>query len=189
MKCSLVPKSCRGLIKVLSQWERREVLALNFAYANRKPLLLGARNVDSDKYFSGVGRYETSVDVTSGRERTILDFGDGTPLPEVELRNGMRTFYDAPIRESAVVYINGQKAGSLWAPPYQLDITKYIKAGRNDIRIDVGNTAVNYMAGHRLPDYRLLNLRFGERFQPQEMDKIRSEPSGIIGRVRLLQQP
>ena len=144
---------------------------------------------DLDKFFSGVGRYETSVDLPSEPSGTIiLDFGEGTPLPEVELRNGMRTFYDPPIRESAVIYINGQKAGSLWAPPYQIDITKYVKAGRNGVRIDVGNTVVNYMAGRRLPDYKLLNLRYGERFQPQDMEKIRPEPSGIIGNVRLIRR-
>lgn len=143
-------------------------------------------DVDADKYFSGVGKYETSVDLPASSGKMVLDFGEGTSLPEAELRNGMRTFYDAPIRESAVIYINGQRAGSLWAPPYRIDISSHLKVGRNDIRIDVGNTALNYMAGRRLPDYRLLNLRFGERFQPQEMEKIRTEPSGILGRVRLL---
>lgn len=144
---------------------------------------------DADKYFSGVGTYETTVDLggnVAGAGKTFLDFGEGTPLPEVELRNGMRTWYDPPVRESAVIYVNGKKAGSLWAPPYRIDITKLLQAGPNQIRVDVGNTALNYMAGRRLPDYRLLNLRYGERFQPQEMEKIRSEPSGIIGNVRLL---
>jgi hypothetical protein len=100
----------------------------------------------------------------------------------------MRTFYDPPIRESAVIYINGQNAGSLWAPPYEIDISRFLRSGPNQIRIDVGNLALNYMAGRRLPDYKLLNLRYGERFQPQEMEKVRSEPAGIIGTVRLRQR-
>ncbi|MEQ1761805.1 MAG: glycosyl hydrolase [Pyrinomonadaceae bacterium] len=140
---------------------------------------------EADKYFSGVGRYETSVNVPAalvgGANKMTLDFGEGTPLEVVNVRNGMRTFYEPPIRESAVVYVNGLKAGSLWAPPYKIDVSNLLRAGENQIRIDVGNTALNYMAGRRLPDYRLLNLRFGERFQPQEMEKIRSESSGIIG--------
>jgi len=45
---------------------------------------------------------------------------------------------------------------------------------------------MNYMAGHSLPDYKLLNLRFGERFQPQDMDKIQPLPSGLLGKVRLI---
>jgi hypothetical protein len=142
-----------------------------------------------DKYFSGDGRYETSVevlaDVLGGANKVALDFGDGTPLEVIHPRNGMRTFYDPPIRESAVIYINGQKAGSLWSPPYKLDLSKFLNSGSNQIRIDVGNTALNYMSGRRLPDYKLLNLRYGERFQPQEMEKIHIEPSGILSPVRL----
>jgi len=48
---------------------------------------------------------------------------------------------------------------------------------------------MNYMAGHSLPDYRLLNLRYGERFQPQDLDKIEPLPSGLLGPVRLIAQP
>ena len=36
------------------------------------------------------------------------------------------------------------------------------------------------MAGRALPDYRVLNQRYGVRFEPQDMDQIRSEPSGIL---------
>jgi hypothetical protein len=42
------------------------------------------------------------------------------------------------------------------------------------------------MAGHALPDYRLLNLRYGERFQPQDLDKLQPAASGLLGRVRLI---
>ena len=77
----------------------------------------------------------------------------------------MSTYLDAPIKEAAVVYINDQRAGSVWCPPYSLDVTPFLKAGENNIKIVVGNTALNYMAGRKLPDYKLLNLRYGERFQ------------------------
>lgn len=42
------------------------------------------------------------------------------------------------------------------------------------------------MAGHALPDYRLLNLRYGVRFEPQDMDKVRAEPAGLLGPIRLV---
>jgi hypothetical protein len=74
----------------------------------------------------------------------------------------------------------------VWYPPYELDVTQFLKTGSNRIRIEVANTALNYMAGHSLPDYRLLNLRYGERFQPQDMDKIQALPSGLLGPVRLV---
>ena len=98
----------------------------------------------------------------------------------------MQTWLESPVREAAVVYINGERAGAVWCPPYSLDLTKFVKTGDNSIRIEVGNTAMNFMAGHSQPDYRLLNLRFGERFQAQDMDKIQALPSGILGPVRLI---
>lgn len=144
----------------------------------------------STRYFSGVANYSKEVDVpvqfTRSGLSVSLDFGQGIPLTPVNLRNGMQAWLDSPIREAAVVYVNDQRAGAVWCPPYKLDVTKFIKPGRNQIRIEVANTAMNYMAGHSLPDYRLLNLRYGERFQPQDMDKIQALPSGLLGPVRLV---
>jgi len=97
----------------------------------------------------------------------------------------MQAWLDGPVREAAVIYINDKRAGSIWCPPYRLDVTNFLRQGSNELRIDVGNTAMNYMAGHSLPDYRLLNLRYGERFQPQDMDKIEALPSGLLGPIRL----
>jgi len=148
---------------------------------------------DPDRYFSGVATYKKSFDLDSkrlgGRFGLTLDFGEGIPLTPLNLRNGMQAWLESPIREAAVVYINNQRAGSVWCPPYRLDITKYLRPGVNEVRIEVGNTAMNYMAGHSLPDYRLLNLRYGERFQPQDMDKIEPLPSGLLGPIRLIGTP
>ena len=38
--------------------------------------------------------------------------------------------------------------------------------------------------GRPLPSYRLLNLRYGERFTPQDMKDLQPLPSGILGPVR-----
>ena len=85
-----------------------------------------------------------------------------------------------------MVYVNDRRAGSVWCPPYSIDVTGLLKRGDNRVRVVVANTAINYMAGHALPDYRLLNLRYGERFQPQDMDKVRPVPSGLLGPIRLI---
>ena len=98
----------------------------------------------------------------------------------------MRATLEAPVRDAAIVYINGRRAGSIWHPPYSMDVTSFLRRGQNEIRIEVANTAVNYMAGHALPDYRLLNLRYGERFQDQDLQRIRPLPSGLLGPVRLI---
>lgn len=145
---------------------------------------------EATRYYSGTAAYEKSVDISNEFLRSgkvvKLDLGVPVELPVQSLRNGMRTWIDPPVREAAVIYVNGKRAGSLWCPPYRLDITELVRTGKNTIRIVVANTAINHMAGRKLPDYKLLNLRYGERFQPQDMDKIQALPSGLTGSVRLV---
>ena len=57
--------------------------------------------------------------------------------------------------------------------------------GENQLRIEVANLALNEMAAHPLPDYKALNARYGERFQPQEMNEIRAIPAGLMGPITL----
>ncbi|HJX91154.1 MAG TPA: glycosyl hydrolase [Pyrinomonadaceae bacterium] len=145
---------------------------------------------EATRFFSGVVSYQKSINIPASMKQEKvalrLDFGEGIPLTPQSLRSGMQTWLESPVREAAVVYINGERAGAVWCPPYSVDVTKFVKTGINNIRIEVGNTAMNYMAGHSLPDYRLLNLRYGERFQAQDMDKIQALPSGLLGPVRLV---
>jgi hypothetical protein len=135
--------------------------------------------------FSGVASYEKSIEVPGGFASAILNFGEGKPLDVQISRNGMQTWFEPPIREAAIIYVNGKRVGSLWSPPYTIEIAPFLKPGRNEIRVQVGNTALNYMSGRKLPDYKLLNLRYGERFQAQDMDKIEPLPSGLIGKVSI----
>ncbi|MEP7338133.1 MAG: glycosyl hydrolase [Acidobacteriota bacterium] len=145
---------------------------------------------EETRYFSGVATYERAVTVPEAMlqrgAEVLLDFGEGEPIPARALKNGMRAFWDGPIRDAAVVYVNDTRAGSVWCPPYVLNVTKLLKRGENRIRIEVGNTAINYMAGHRLPDYRLLNLRYGVRFEPQDMENLQPLPAGLLGAIRLI---
>lgn len=141
---------------------------------------------EDTRYFSGTAVYERTVSVPRewSTATFILEFGDGKSLDPQPLRNGTQAWFEPPIREAAVVYVNGVRVGSVWAPPYQLQLPR-LSLGENRIRIEVSNTAVNAMAGRALPDYRLLNSRFGERFQPQDMDKVQPVPSGLLGPLRL----
>jgi len=115
-----------------------------------------------------------------------LDFGPGAVVSQQEHRGpGMRALLESPVREAAEVYVNGTLAGSVWHPPYEIDVTKFLQPGKNQLRIVVGNLAVNAMAGRSLPDYRLLDLRYGKRFDPQDVKSIQPQPSGILGPVQL----
>ncbi|MDQ2843215.1 MAG: glycoside hydrolase, partial [Acidobacteriota bacterium] len=142
------------------------------------------------RFYSGLAVYEKSFHLpqtfTAG-EKTVLDFGPGTPVePGLRIAPGMHALLESPVRESAVIFANGKRAGDVWHPPYELDVTRYLHAGENALRIVVGNLAINEMAGQPLPDYRLLDLRYGERFVPQDMQEVRPLPSGILGPVKLL---
>ena len=69
---------------------------------------------------------------------------NGLPDPRITRPGpGMHAYYDPPIHEAAIVFINGQRAGSLWHPPYRLEVTKLLKPGPNHIEIHVYNTALN----------------------------------------------
>ncbi|MGZ4731491.1 MAG: glycosylhydrolase-like jelly roll fold domain-containing protein [Terriglobales bacterium] len=97
----------------------------------------------------------------------------------------LRAYLEGPVREAAEVYVNGQRAGVVWHPPYTIDVTSLLKGGRNELRIVVGNTAINSLAGRALTDYLLLNDRYAERFIPQGMDNLQPLPSGLLEGLRL----
>ncbi len=98
----------------------------------------------------------------------------------------MRAWLESPVREAAIVYVNGQRAGSVWHPPYEIEIGGLLHEGANAIRIDVANLAINELAGQSLPRYRLLNLRHGVRFQPQDMDNLQPLPSGLLAPIKII---
>ena len=144
------------------------------------------------KYFSGVATYERTVDfdrslLVPGRE-VYLNLGEGTPVTTVERRsgNGMRAMLEGPVREAAMVYVNGKLAGSVWRPPYEIPVGHLLRPGQNSLRIMVANLAINGLAKGPPANYRELNARFGERFQAQDMANLQPLPSGLLGPIRLI---
>ena len=149
----------------------------------------GAPKASWPAFYSGSGTYEKTVTLQSPPARAWLDFGEGTPVdPNAGRRpaNGMRALLESPVRECAKVWVNGKPAGSVWKPPYRVDVSGLLKPGENAFKIVVGNLALNEMAGAPLPDYKELNAKFGERFQAQDMQDVKSLPSGLLGPVRLI---
>jgi hypothetical protein len=139
--------------------------------------------------YSGTGTYEKAVTLPSAPKHAWLDFGEGTPAEAGTGRrpaNGMRAMLESPVREAAQIWVNGKLAGSVWKPPYRVDVSGLLKLGENAIRIVVGNLALNEMASKPLPDYKELTAKFGERFQAQDMQAVQALPSGITGTVRLV---
>jgi len=146
-----------------------------------------------ERNFSGVATYEKTV--TAGPEllrnglRLSVDFGSATALPSPVGRvQGYRAALEGPVREAAVLYLNGERVGSVWSPPYCVDVTGRVKAGENQIRVDVANLAINQIAGSPWPNYNYAGVtkRYGDRFQPQRLDGLQPLPAGLLGPVRLI---
>lgn len=80
------------------------------------------------KHFSGIGVYETEVnlDAVPGGARMFLNLGQ--------------------VAQTAEVFVNGVSMGYVCLPPYRLDVTSGLRAGANTIRIEVANTLANYYA-------------------------------------------
>ncbi len=152
-------------------------------------------------HVSGTAVYERSVDVPAAFRadgaRVSLDFGAAAPiereaLPDGTMRgNSFAALIAPPIREAATVFVNGRRAGTIWAPPYRVDLTELIRAGANDIRIEVYNTAVNQLAeGGRLPDVEAVTralraaIPVAGRRQPAA-DSVRN-PGGAAARQRAI---
>jgi alpha-L-rhamnosidase len=144
-------------------------------------------------YYSGLATYQKTFDLPSAYSApgasVVLDFGPGTTIdkPSPLGPHNMRAYLESPVREAAQVYINDQFAGDVWHPPYRVELAPHLKPGTNILRIVVGNTAINEMAGKALPNYRLLWDRYGMLFVPQDMDNLQPLPSGITGPMTLIE--
>jgi hypothetical protein len=145
------------------------------------------------QYFSGEAIYARTftLDIDSAKSDVVLDFGRGTPTVDTRPpnSNGIHALLDPPIREAATVLVNGTRVGSLWHPPYQLNITSALHPGENTIEVHVYNTAINLLAGQPPRDLTALRARFGRRFDPQDMDNLKPIPSGLLGPITLEIQP
>jgi hypothetical protein len=145
------------------------------------------------QHYSGLANYEKEIDLPSAALAGCpleLDFGEARPIwPRFRLAQGFQAWVDAPIREAAIVYVNDERAGTVWSPPYSLEVTGLLHAGRNKIRIEVGNLAINLVAGQPRPDYGPLKARYGDRFTDDDTFFIAAEPSGMLGPVRLRTAP
>jgi len=149
------------------------------------------------RHYSGTVSYTRRVTLPAGLRkpghRLFLDFGEAKaiepePLPNGTLRgNSFAALLAPPIREAAIVFVNGRRAGAVWAPPYRVDVTTLLRDGANEIRIDVYNTAINRLAeGGHLPDTEALVERYGQRFRLQDLEGLRPLPSGILSVPRIV---
>ena len=118
------------------------------------------------KYFSGTGVYSRTITLTAAQLKThvVLDLGK--------------------VRDVAEVLVNGTSQGIVFAPPYTVDITRALHAGRNRLDIRVTNEWTNRIMGDRAlpPEQKVLpsaaNIR--SMFPPADLPE-----SGLLGPVAL----
>lgn len=123
---------------------------------------------DGVTYFSGTAVYvktfKVSRDWLKQQHQLILDLGSVLDIAEVT--------------------INGQPHGIGWKPPFQFDITKSLKPGKNQIEIRVTNQWTNRLIGDHRPNAEqvLYGSEFIRFFGPPPP----LQESGLLGPVTIL---
>ena len=156
-------------------------------YERDAPMRSGIKTSHSRLFLEVTGGTALPGAPNTGPEEHLTRGPDGLPNPLITGTGpGMHAYFDPPIREAALVFINGRPAGALWHPPYRLDLTKLLKPGTNHIEIRVYNTALNAWSALPPRDYKPLIEKYGDRFQMQDLDKVKPIPSGILGTIKLV---
>lgn len=85
----------------------------------------------------------------------------------------------------AQVFVNGHEAGTAWCSPWQVDITPYIRKGRNRLEVRVANCLWNRLVGDaNRPEAERLMQQTTPLAQPSDS----LLPSGLMGTVRITTQ-
>jgi len=120
---------------------------------------------DADvRFFSGHVRYRNTIDCRHRNlsDRVTLSLGD--------------------VRDIAHVWLNGHDLGTLWLPPYELDVTGLLYRGKNILEVEVVNTWHNALRGldQGTPPYE--GIWTNARYRNKGEDLL---PAGLLGPVEL----
>jgi hypothetical protein len=118
------------------------------------------------KYYSGTASYSQQVNWhgSSKSSNVYLDLGRVDNIAEI--------------------YVNGIDCGTAWAYPYRVEISKAIKPGKNEIRIEVSNTWANRLIGdNALPQEKRITWTNA----PFRLDGKPLLPAGLLGPVRIME--
>jgi len=128
------------------------------------------------RYYSGTAAYRKTFELDEAQAGGLVRLGLGQ------------------VGHVAEVCVNGRPLGVVWTAPWTVDLTGLVKAGENELEIDVTNVWVNRLIGDsRLPVEKRLTRSNVRLFR--ETDKYRRfqgfspkdplMPSGLLGPVRL----
>lgn len=117
------------------------------------------------KYYSGSATYTTFFTwkaKSKAQKRVMLRLGD--------------------VRNIATVYLNGQKCGTTWLAPHQVEITKALNNGENRLEIVVVNTWANALLGKDLGTPPFDNIWTNGKYRRQDKTPL---SAGLLGEVTL----
>lgn len=123
---------------------------------------------DGIKYFSGRAVYRKAFTLPP----SMLD-----PNTHVELDLGV-------VHKVARVRLNGRDVGILWKPPFCADIADAIRAGENELTVEVANTWTNRLIGDAFmpPERQYCKTNLHERLSRKDRSL---QPSGLLGPVTI----
>jgi hypothetical protein len=121
--------------------EPRAILSVGGAWQVTFPRAFGSTKVtfpalaswtessrDEIRFFSGIATYLKTIELPAlQRRRAVLHLGQ--------------------VEATARVFVNGKEAGTLWTPPFDLDITRFSRKGVNRLRIEIANLWPNRLIG------------------------------------------
>ena len=117
------------------------------------------------RHYSGAASYTCTFRVKKpGRRKLWLDLG--------------------AIANIATVTVNGTDCGVSWTPPYQVDISKAVRKGKNKLTITVTNTWANRLIGdHTLPPEQ----RITQTTAPYRLEGAPLLKAGLLGPVSIVE--
>lgn len=124
------------------------------------------RSENAVKYFSGTAVYTKAFELKDNilnNKKLLLDLGE--------------------VNISAKITLNGKELGVVWRKPFRIDISKAVKQGNNELRIEVVNLWPNRLIGDAgLPEEKMktsTNMRVYKSDSPLLS-------SGLIGPVMIM---
>ncbi len=139
-----------------------------------RPALWNTLGPDRVRFHAGSGEYATQITLPRSLfardRRLLLDLG--------------------AVHEMAEVVVNGRRAGLCWIAPFRLDITAFLRPGRNTIAVTVTNVWHNRLVGDRyLPEAERIawvypRLRGTKDWLPAKDAPLL--PAGLAGPVRIV---
>lgn len=143
----------------------------------------GPETIVFDQLVDWTRRPEEGVKYYSGTATYVKAF----ELPRGLAAPGRAVFLDlGALKNLAEVTLNGRNLGVLWRPPWRVEVTGALRAGRNELRIAVTNLWANRLIGDtRLPADKRIATTTTNPYNPGSP----LQESGLLGPVRIVSVP